>query len=93
MMIRCSRVRRGHSLVRSQELNTAALQVPLERKGSAKSGPMRGAISEGRGLLCPDVRPYRCYLRHDGESWQRDYASEMRIWNPGRRSSLDHFHR
>ena len=32
-------------------------------QGSAKSCPIRAAISEVRGLGCPDVRPYtRCPL-------------------------------
>jgi len=49
MMTRGSWVRRGQSLVLSQELNTAVSHVPLNRTGSAKSCPIRAAISEVRG--------------------------------------------
>lgn len=30
----------------------------FEKEGSSNAGPIRAAISEVRGRLCPDIRPY-----------------------------------
>ena len=48
-------------------MNTAASQVPSRRKGSAKSGPMRAAISEVRGLLLTTMLKRRKMLARGNE--------------------------
>ena len=35
----------------------SALEVPSNRNGASKGSPTRAAMSEVRGLLCPEINP------------------------------------